>query len=40
MKNNTREYLLNYFKLEDSKDSYSKAYNNIIIFNKLKELEK
>ena len=27
-------------KLEDSKDSYSKAYNNIIIFNKLKELEK
>ena len=40
MKNNTREYLLNYFELEDSKDSYSKAYNNIIIFNKLKELEK
>ena len=40
MKNNTREYLLNYFKLEDLKDSYSKAYNNIIIFNKLKELEK
>lgn len=39
MNNNNRDFLLKTFKLKDEKNALSKAYNNILIFNKLKEMK-
>ncbi len=39
MQNNTREYLLKRFELDEGKDSLEKAKKNVFILEKLKELE-
>ena len=39
MQNNTRSYLLEHFGLEEGKDALEKANLNIVIMNKLKEIE-
>lgn len=38
LENNSREYLLNHFKLKEGKDSLEKAKKNIDIYNKLKKM--
>lgn len=39
MQNNTREFLLSHFELDEGKDALGKAENNVRIFEKLREME-
>lgn len=39
MKNNTRDYLLKHFGLEQGKDALSNARQNVVIYERLKELD-